>query len=137
VTWATGGPATGLASIDLGVRELGTASEGMGKSLQRDAGGMWSGPAPNTFGACNDGDTAPPPPPEVVRVSVVPAGVALVEGATQALVATAFDAAGAPVAGVSFVWSSDAPAVASVSAAGVVSAATAGRAVVTAAAPTG
>jgi len=134
---ATSGPAAGLVSIDLGVRELGTASEGTGKSLQRDAGGMWSGPAPNTFGACNDGDTAPPPPPEVVRVSVAPAAVALVEGATQALVATAFDAAGAPVAGVSFVWSSDAPAVASVSAAGVVSAATAGRAVVTAAVPTG
>jgi len=133
---ATSGPAAGLTSIDLGVRELGNTAEGTGKSLQRDPGGTWLAPASSTFGACNDGD-APPPPVEVVRVSVSPAAVALMAGVSLPLAAAAFDGADQPIAAVSFVWSSDAPTVASVSPAGVVTAATPGRAVITAVAPGG
>src|SRR6185369_8613791 len=57
---ATSGPAAGLTSSDIGVRELGTAAEGTGRSLQRDGSGAWSGPAANTFGACNDNSTPLP-----------------------------------------------------------------------------
>jgi len=134
---AASGPAAGLTSIDLGVRELGNTAEGTGRSLQRDAGGTWMGPTPSTFGACNDGDTSPPPPQEVVHVSVTPATVALVTGASRSLAAAALDGADQPIAGVSFVWSSDAPTVASVSPSGVVTAMAAGRALITAAAPSG
>jgi DNA/RNA endonuclease G (NUC1) len=60
---ATTGPAAGLTSNDIGVRELGTTAEGLGKSLQRDGAGTWSAPAPNSLGACNDSGVSPPPPP--------------------------------------------------------------------------
>src|SRR5215468_4057956 len=57
---ATNGPALGLTSTDIGVRELG--NEPAGQSLQRSAANTWSGPIASTFGACNDAGTAPPPP---------------------------------------------------------------------------
>src|SRR5688572_24029705 len=44
---ATNGPALGLTSTDIGVREAGT--EAVGLSLPRDAAGLWSGPAASTF----------------------------------------------------------------------------------------
>ena len=55
---ATNGPANGMTSVDIGVRENGVPE---GQSLQR-RGATWFGPVANTFGACN-GD-GPPPPPE-------------------------------------------------------------------------
>lgn len=48
---AVDGPAAGLTSTDIGVEE--GSSTPVGHSLQRDGAGVWSGPAANTFGACN------------------------------------------------------------------------------------
>ncbi|WP_164745335.1 ExeM/NucH family extracellular endonuclease [Georgenia faecalis] len=59
-----GGPADGLASTDIGVSEGGTASAD--ESLQR-VDGVWTGPAPHSFGALNE---APEPPGEPVDVSI-------------------------------------------------------------------
>jgi hypothetical protein len=47
-----GGPAAGLTSLDVGIRESGEPVSPRVSSLSRDAGGVWSGPALNTFGAC-------------------------------------------------------------------------------------
>jgi trimeric autotransporter adhesin len=68
----------------------------------------------------------------VASVTVSPTAVSLVEGTVQALVATARDAAGAPLAGRPITWSSSNPAVVAVAASGVVSAVAAGTATVTA-----
>ncbi|MBW8773016.1 MAG: DNA/RNA non-specific endonuclease, partial [Gemmatimonadetes bacterium] len=135
---ATTGPAAGLTSTDLGVRELGTSAEGTGKSLQRDGTGAWQGPAPQTFGACNDNGSAPPPPnADVAIVVVAPAAATLVEGGTQPLTASALDNSGGTIAGVSFVWSSSAPSLVSVSSSGIATAVAAGSAVISATAPDG
>lgn len=128
---ATNGAATGLTSTDIGIRELGT--EPAGQSLQRNGSGVWSGPSAHTFGACND--AVEQPPAVVASVTVAPASVSIAQGATQAFTATAFDAGNQPIAGVAFTWSSGAPAVASVTAAGVATALAPGDAVITATAP--
>ena len=54
VLTAAGGAGGRHPSIDIGLRELGY--EPVGLSLARGANGTWTGPAANTFGACNDGD---------------------------------------------------------------------------------
>jgi DNA/RNA endonuclease G (NUC1) len=58
---ASGGPAGGMTSTDIGVIEAGT--EPVGQSLKRNGAGAWSGPAAHNFGVCNDDDEPPPPPP--------------------------------------------------------------------------
>lgn len=70
----------------------------------------------------------PPPPPVVTRVDVTPNTGTLNVGASQALSAAAFDAAGAAITGRAVTWRSDAPAVATVTDAGVVTAVAAGAA---------
>jgi DNA/RNA endonuclease G (NUC1) len=129
---ATNGPALGTTSVDIGVSEAGT--EPTGQSLQRSSGGTWTGPATNTFGACND-DGTPPPPPVVAKVTVAPATAAITVGATQQFTATALDASNQPIAGVTFTWSTSAPAVATVSANGLATAVATGDATITASAP--
>ena len=57
---AANGPAAGMTSTDIGVREDGTTTP-VGHSLQRLPDGTWTGPLANTFGTCND---APAPPPQ-------------------------------------------------------------------------
>lgn len=58
---AVGGPADGLASIDIGVAEA--ASTPIGESLQLTGTGTvdedftWAGPVTSSFGACNPGQT--------------------------------------------------------------------------------
>src|SRR5678815_3475604 len=84
------GPASGLTSTDVGVREVGTEPASPVTSLSRNGAGVWSGPATNTFGSCNDNDG--PPPAEVASVTVTPASATVVQTATQAFTATAFDA---------------------------------------------
>ncbi len=70
VMTAVGGPANGSTSTDIGVFEAGT--EPAGQSLQRLPDGTWTGPIANTFGACNDTPTTPPPPPQApVRFSEI------------------------------------------------------------------
>jgi DNA/RNA endonuclease G (NUC1) len=100
---AVGGPADGVASVDVGVSE-GTNTP-VGASLARTAAGAWSGPAPNTFGACNDGDGAAPEVGPLDRVTVTPATAAVAEGATVTLAALAEDAEGDDVAAGTVVWS--------------------------------
>ena len=131
---AVGGPANGLTSVDIGVAEAGT--EPVGQSLQRSGAGTWSGPITNTFGACNDSDV-PPPPPVVVSVVVTPATATVTTGFAQQFHATAFDAANQPIAGVTFTWSSSAPAVATVDGSGLATTLAPGDAQIVAAAPNG
>ena len=128
---AVGGPANGLVSTDIGVSE--TTTTLVGHSLSRNGAGVWSAPAANTFGACND--EGGPPPAEVASVVVSPATATIVVGGTQLFTATAFDAANQPIAGVTFTWSSGAPAVATVSASGLATGVTPGDAQITATAP--
>jgi DNA/RNA endonuclease G (NUC1) len=129
-----GGAANGILSTDIGVSENG--SEPVGQSLQRAADGSWSGPIAATFGSCNDGGTTPPPP-VVATVTMAPNGASLTVGATQAFTATAADSNGTPIPATPIAWSSDTPAVATVSASGLVTAVAEGAAQVVAAAPNG
>ena len=129
---ATNGPAAGLTAIDIGVSEAGTENPGL--SLARDSAGVWTGPAPHTFGACNDTGE---PPAEVASVTVTPPSVSVNVGGTTTLNAAAFDAANAPVPGVMFSWNSSDPAIATVSASGIVNALAVGTATITATAPNG
>jgi uncharacterized protein YjdB len=82
--------------------------------------------------------TVPPPPPPAepapttASVEVTPAATSIVVGATAPLTATARDAAGAARPGRTFTWQSSAPAVATVDAAGTVTAVSAGSATITA-----
>jgi DNA/RNA endonuclease G (NUC1) len=131
---ATNGPALGLTSTDIAVREAGTEPTGL--SLQRSGAGTWSGPIASTFGACNDNDDTPPPP-DVVTVSVSPATATIDVGATQSFSATGLDATNQPVPGVAFTWTTSDGAVATVNGSGVASGAAAGDATITATAPNG
>ncbi|MEO8062018.1 MAG: DNA/RNA non-specific endonuclease [Pseudomonadota bacterium] len=129
---AVGTPAAGLTSVDIGVRETGTAPAT--ESLGRNADGTWNTSAAATFGACNDnGET--PPPPAVASVSVAPTSATVSVGATLSLNASAFDTGSQSIPGVGFIWSSSAPAIAVVSANGVVTGVSEGDAVITATAP--
>ena len=131
---AANGPAAGMTSVDLGVKESSTTP--LGFSLQRTATGTWSPQAANTFGTCNDDDSTPPGA-VVVSVTIAPAAPAVTQGGTITFSATAFDAASAPISGVTFSWASDAAAVATIDAAGVATAVAPGDANITATAPNG
>ena len=128
---AIGGPANGMLSVDIGVTEPGAP---VGQSLQRSGSDVWAGPLAHTFGACN---AEGPPPATVVSVTVAPATATVTQGGTQTFTATALDAASQPIAGVSFTWSSNATAIATVNGSGVATAVSPGDAVVTATAPNG
>lgn len=129
---AVDGPAAGLTSTDIGVSEAGT--EPAGQSLARGTGGTWTGPAANTFGACNDDA---PPAPTVVSVSVSPASASINVGGTFNFSASALDADNFPVPGVAYTWSSSNTAVATVSAAGAATGVAPGDTTITATAPNG
>src|SRR5205085_8650843 len=105
----------------------------IGSSLQRNSAGVWSA-GPSSFGACNP---EPPPAAVVASVTVAPASTSIPVGGNVALTASAFDSASAPISGTTFTWSSNLPAVASVSASGVVTAVSPGDAVIRATAPNG
>ncbi|HEY6925676.1 MAG TPA: DNA/RNA non-specific endonuclease [Steroidobacteraceae bacterium] len=132
---ATNGPAVGLSSTDIGVRELGT--EPAGQSLARSASGAWAGPSANTFGACNDNGEEPPPPPDAASVTVTPASAAISAGATNTFTATGFAADGSAISSISFSWTSSVPTVATVAATGVATGISVGDTVITATAPNG
>lgn len=132
---AANGPAAGLTSVDILAKESGTTP--VGQSLQRTPTNTWNAPAANTFGACNDGTTNDEPTAVVARVAVAPASATLAVGATVALSATAFDAADAPIAGASLTWTSSAPLIATVDAAGTVTGVAAGSATISATAANG
>jgi DNA/RNA endonuclease G (NUC1) len=131
---ATAGPASGLTSVDIGVSEPGTGPAN--ESLARNAEGTWNASAVSTFGACND-NGEPPPPVEVASITVAPANANILVAGTQTFTATAFDASNQPIAGVTFDWSSNNTAVATVNGNGVATGVTAGDAQITATAPNG
>ena len=83
--------------------------------------------------ACSapSGDPAPPPP-AVASIEVAPATATVQVGASVSLAATPRTAAGAPLTGRAISWGSSAPAIATVSNAGVVTGITPGRAAVSA-----
>ena len=79
------------------------------------------------------GTTPPPPPPaRVASVAVAPASASLSVGQTDHLTATAKDSAGTVIAGAAITWGSSAPADASVSSTGLVTAVAVGSAAITA-----
>ena len=126
---AVGGPANGITSVDIGVSEVG--NEAVGTSLQRDGGGVWSGPSANTFGACNDNGGGVVVGP-LATITVAPSPATIAANATQQFTATGADADGHPVTA-TFTWSSNATAVATIDAAtGLATGKTAGDATITA-----
>lgn len=75
--------------------------------------------------SCNSSATGANP--DIVSIRIDPTSLAMTTGAARALTAVALDAAGAPVNNPQVHWSSENPAVASVSAIGLVTAAQAGK----------
>ncbi len=98
-----GGPANGVASTDIGVSE-GT-NTAVGASLARSGANVWSGPAANSFGACNDSDGPPPDVGPLARLTVTPAAATVAVGATVTLSAVAEDAEGDDIAAGTVAWS--------------------------------
>ncbi|HXV91337.1 MAG TPA: Ig-like domain-containing protein [Gemmatimonadales bacterium] len=102
------------------------------------ATGLVTGVAPGTTSVtaeCEDvavAVTVTVLPGTLAAVQVTPAGLALPVGATRQLVATAQDASGTALAGYTATWASDRPAVATVTAQGLVTAVAPGTATVTA-----
>jgi hypothetical protein len=104
---ATNGPAQGKTSTDIGVAEA--SSTPVGQSLWRKAFGAWNGPAANTFGACNEGGTPPPPTNTITFGGRAPSDVPLPVGFEDQLFATLRDPSGVEVP-TTFTWSSETPA---------------------------
>lgn len=87
------------------------------------------------LGACGGGGEDPPPllqPPKVATVRLTPTAAAVDIGATTQLAAAAVDALGATLPGRTITWSSQQPAIATVSATGLVTGLTAGNATISA-----
>ena len=117
---ATNGPASGMLSTDIGVRETGSRSDAF--SLMR-YDGEWYGPQPNTFGSCNP----PPPPPSISFSGRLSSDPALPVGFQDQLFATLTDASQNEI-DTAFVWSAETPSVATIDQDGVFTALTAGTA---------
>ena len=117
---ATDGPAVGMQSVDIGVRESGSPE---GRSLQKDADG-WYGPAVSSFGAIN---VAPPPS---LAITGRPSDEGpLPVGFEDQLFAEVRDKFNAEIP-TTFTWSSETPALATVDQDGVVHAVAPGTAVI-------
>jgi len=114
---ATNGPANGMISRDIGVREAGT--EATGQSLRRNSAGTWFSDAPSTFGGCND-NTAPAVDSTVASVTELPATATLVPGATQQFTATARNASNTALPGAYIGWNTSNAGVATVDVNGLV-----------------
>ena len=119
-----GGPADALTATDIGVAEATNAP--VGQALSRNAAGVWSGPAPHTFGFCN---SSPPPPSNTITFSGrLPSDPALPVGFEDQIFATLRDGSGAVVPAATLTWSSETPTVARIDADGVIHALSAGTA---------
>ena len=82
--------------------------------------------------ACGGSGGTTPPPPAVASIAVAPASPSVAVGATQQFTATAKDASGNVMSGVSFTWASSATSIATVSASGLATAVAAGTTQITA-----
>jgi DNA/RNA endonuclease G (NUC1) len=117
---ATNGPASGLTSTDIGVRQTGSRDDT--QTLQRYEND-WYGPSPGSPGACN----GPPPPPSISFSGRTSGDPALPVGFQDQLFATLTDASGNQL-DTAFVWSSDTPGTASIDQDGVITSLAAGSA---------
>jgi DNA/RNA endonuclease G (NUC1) len=133
---ATDGPAAGVTSTDIGVVEASVTP--LGRSLQRLGTGTWQPPGPATFGACNEGDAGPPPPPILTMTFTgrTTSDPALPVGFQDQLFATLVDPLRAAVP-TTLTWTSDRPDLAGVDEDGVVTALDAGTAILRATAAEG
>ncbi|WP_158514740.1 DNA/RNA non-specific endonuclease [Gemmatimonas phototrophica] len=132
---ATNGPAVGITSTDIGASETGGASGTSDGSVARGTGNTWvTSNTTNTFGACNDGTTngGGPTVGAIASVTVAPTTATVQIGATKPLTAIAQDAEKNTVTTATFTWASSDETVATVSAAGVVTAVAPGSATITA-----
>jgi len=122
---ASGGPAGGSLSTDIGPGETSTTT--IGFSLKRYTDGNWYPPSANSFGACNG---APPPPPAstILFTGRTPGDVPLPVGFQDQLFGTLHDGNGAVVP-TTFTWTSETPAIATIDQDGVFTAMAAGTAV--------
>ena len=132
---ATNGPAAGMTSTDVGVDE--DPAPAAGRSLQRAGNGTWFGPSASTFGACN---AATPPLPQtgITFTGRHPTtDPALPIGFQDQLFATLRDAGTGATIPTVFAWSSETPGIATVDQDGVITAVSAGTAVIRATATDG
>ena len=102
---ATGGPAAGRTSVDIGASEAGTEPVGQSLSRTYDAARdalVWSGPATATPGAVNPGasttPTTPPAGPAVCDTTATPVGAVQGSGATSPVAGTRVTVRGTVVA---------------------------------------
>ncbi len=124
---ASGGPADGRSSTDIGVSENGSP---YGQSLQRSAdGASWAVPATSTFGGCNGTGVFPPQPGSVSFSGRVASDPPLPVGFQDQVFPSFRDAVGNTITG-TVVWTSETPLIASVDANGVITSLTAGTAVI-------
>lgn len=131
---ASGGPANGMTSQDIGVAQ---ASAPLGQSLQRSASGASWSSAAASFGVCNGTGVTPPPFPNSISFSGrAPSEPPLPAGFEDQLFATMRNSSGTVVA-TTFTWTSETPAIASIDQDGVLRALAAGTAVVRATAQDG
>ncbi|HUQ19518.1 MAG TPA: DNA/RNA non-specific endonuclease [Gemmatimonadaceae bacterium] len=119
---AVGGPADGMVTKSIGVKEPGA----VGASLQRDQAGTWFPPAANTFGTCND-VTAPSVANTVASVTVSPTTFTLTQGANVQITATAKNSSNVTIPGAYIGWSSSDASVATVDPNGAVTTHAAGN----------
>jgi len=124
---ASGGPAAGRSSTDIGVSENGSP---YGQSLQRSAdGASWAVPANSTFGGCNGTGVFPPQPGSVSFSGRIASDPPLPVGFQDQVFPSFRDAVGVTITG-TVTWTSETPLIASVDANGVITSLAAGTAVV-------
>jgi len=126
------GPASGIASTNIGVTE--SASTRIGFSLQRTHANTWITPTANNFGLCNDVAELTAP---VVEVAIRPPSATLFVGEAKLFAASALASENSAIPGVTITWSTNDDAVATVDALGFATAVGPGSASLTARAPNG
>jgi DNA/RNA endonuclease G (NUC1) len=112
---AASGPAVGMLSTDIGVKEVAEpiTIDRVVSSLQRGGDGVWinsnKNPDPslrhNTFGSCNDNGPPPPSNGDVSTVSVSPPTATVSTGGSQLFSATALDGDNLQVIDSAITWS--------------------------------
>lgn len=122
---AVGGPAGGMVTRNIGVKESSTTP--LGQSLRRNSAGTWFAPSASSMGACND-NTVPSADSTVASVTELPASSTMVPGSTVQFTATAANATSAPLPGAQIGWTSTDPTVATVNVNGLVTAVQTGSA---------
>ena len=122
---ASNGPATGMASTDIGVLEN---SSPLAQSLKRTATGVWQSPSTANFGACNGGGGTPLSNSSIAFTGrTALSDPPLPVGFQDQIFGSVRDASGNAVS-TTLTWTSETPAIASVDQRGVITALTVGNA---------